>query len=108
MSEISGLSEDKVRALCLDIQDCIEQFHILFNRIDEVMNHTAISFQGELSSKFKEKYRLLSSSYNVVEQNLWNYIDDFQNVIKAYQNQDVQNATIIQNATVEVLEEGEI
>ncbi len=108
MNQIAGLNEESINAFCLEIQDYIERFQVLFNQFDQAMNDAKTVFSDEVSNVFFEKYAILQKSYDIVKKNLFGYIDDFQKAITTYKNLDELSSSKLNAATIEVLERGDL
>lgn len=102
----TGVSKSKLDLLCREIQDYTEHMQSILNQLDTVFEQSKESFQGEISLSFYSKYKELSNSYKIIQENMYSYIDEFHSVVSKFEEQDALLAKRLDQKRVGNLEEG--
>lgn len=97
LAKKSGIEENKINSLCLDIQNYSEKIRNSLNQMSDVMEELKKSFHGEISQEIFEKYEFLKLSYPTIEKNILSYIDEFNKVNHANVKLNEEVATKLVN-----------
>ena len=96
---VSGINEDELSNLSLEVTDYADRISEIFDKIDSYMDKLPNYYQGTSCSSLIEYYSELSSYYSIIKGNINSYSDDFIELIKKMQENDTYLATLFQNYT---------
>ena len=86
LKDISGINEDAIDKLVLDIFGYVERINQTLKNIDSLVNETSQFYVGESGNKFRNRFNELRANFPIVNQNLLSYTDDLIKVKSGLKN----------------------
>lgn len=84
--DLSGINEDGMDKLILDIRYYQNRLIHIFQQMTEVMEQTSTYFIGPYGDNVRNRFQIIRSQFPVIQNNLDNYIADLLKVKNQYQN----------------------
>lgn len=96
MNQASGINEERLDSLVLDIYDYAEKVNQILNSIDELIIKSNTYFKCESADKVRTHYQELDSSSTMLKQNMLNCANDLARVKYRYQemNDDIKKIAL--------------
>lgn len=88
MNDVSGINEEKLESLILDIYDYADKVNQILNNIDELILKSNNYFKSDSSDCVRNRYQQLTFNYTTLKQNMLNCANDLVKVKYRYQNMD--------------------
>jgi hypothetical protein len=101
----SGINEEKVNSLNVELLDAIENLNSISNRLDICMETIKGNMDGYGKSEILSKLSAIKQQLPVVSSNISAYIDDLGKAVNRYRNRDEEVATTLMN-NIGKLDEG--
>lgn len=99
MDVVSGINEDELSLLSLEILDYSDRISEIFDRIDSCMERLPNYYQGLPCEKLMQYYKELTTYYPIIKDNIVSYSDDLIALIKKMKENDKFLTTLFQNYT---------
>ena len=103
MDTVSGINEDALRELCMEILDYNERLIEIFDKIDNCVEDLQMYFKCSSYDTFKNVYGELRSNYQVIKDNINSYSDDLILLIQRMHENEKYLVHIFENLTEEYL-----
>lgn len=101
----SGINTTGLESTIRNLMEQIERLNEVFNQLESEINNISNNISSETGFAIIQKCSQIQEQFPRVKKNISTYIDDIENVISSYINQDHElSQTITQNITK--LEEG--
>lgn len=84
---VTGINENQVRNAISRITTNIEKLEARFNEIDSIVDSTR-NEQSPSADMYRKQYADLRLNYEVIKKNMLSYINDLNNLIAHYRNND--------------------
>lgn len=88
MNNTSGINDEKLDSLVLDIYDYADRINQILNNIDELISMSNEYFKCESADQLKKRYQELELSFPVLKQNILNCANDLVKAKYSYQDID--------------------
>ena len=88
MRNVSGIEEEKIGYLVLDIYDYVDRISQVLNQIDEIMLSSNDYFKCESGDKLRSHYKEIQNNHNILKQNLMNCSEGLIRAKNGYLNLD--------------------
>lgn len=98
---ISGINEDDLSTLSLEVLDYADRISEIFDKIDALVEQLPNNYSGEPCREIIEYYMDLKLNYAKIRQNIISYSEDFVELIKKMQENDKYITTLFQEFTDE-------
>ncbi len=102
--KIGGINTEKLKLLTKDIQEYIEKIQNNLQESFDLLESTKQSYKGSNQEEFFQKVENLKASKETISTNLYSYIDDYNQIIEKYKNEDQE---IVQSISYNLLEQTE-
>lgn len=96
---MSGINEDELGSLALEILDYVDRISDLFSKIDSEVAKLPSSYKGRASTEFIGMYNDFSQNYHVIKGNLKSYSDDLIELIRKTKENDRLVSNILDSKT---------
>lgn len=100
---ISGINEDELGSLSLEVLDYSDRISEIFDKIDDCMEKLPNYYQGQSCKEIINLYEELRLYYPTIKENIISYSEDFIQLIKKMQENDKYLVTLFQNYTDETI-----
>ena len=101
----SGINEEKVNFLNVELLDAIEDLNFISNRLDVCIETIKNNMDGYGKNEILSKLSIIKQQLPTVSSNISAYIDDLSKAVNRYRNNDEEVATTLMNNIVK-LDEG--
>lgn len=91
----TGINENKVNQLMLDIYEYEEKINLLLEKISNLMESTTNIYSGFTSDDLRKKYNDFSVNYTNIKNNIHDYSEDLFKIKNNYLERDQQNTNHI-------------
>lgn len=88
MANISGIDDEKLGYLVLDIYDYVDRINQVLNQIDEIMLLSDNYFKCESADKIRNHYKELKDNFPILKENIMNCSESLIKVKHQYTNID--------------------
>lgn len=92
MVNISGINEQLIDKLAVDIMDYADRINRVLNEIQELVNISSMYANSESNSTFRKQFKEIEKNYQTVNQNILSYAKDFIKVKQIYNNKITDSA----------------
>lgn len=94
----TGINEQMINKLKVELLDCIESINSLYNRLDTCKSGIQSNYSGTGSDVIIAKLDSIMNQFPKVSSNINTYISDLSKVVKSFADQDVEIASdVIRN-----------
>ena len=84
---VTGINEDDLSNLSLEVLDYVDRISEIFDRIDSCMERLPIYYKGASCTALMKAYNELKSYYSIIKENITSYSDDLiQLIVKQKEN----------------------
>lgn len=101
----SGINEEKVNSLNVELLDAIENLNSISDRLDICIETIKGNIEGYGKNEILSKLSVIKQQLPIVSSNISAYIDDLGKVVDRYRNSDEEVATTLMN-NIGKLDEG--
>lgn len=88
MNNVSGINEEKLGNLILDIYDYADKVNQILNNIDELILKSNSYFKCDSSDRVRNRYQELTFNFATLKQNMLNCASDLVKAKYRYQGMD--------------------
>ena len=101
MELVTGINEDELGSLAMEILDYSERIADIFNKIDDNMETLGNYYKSPSYKELMNNYKNFSKNYEVLRKNVNSYSDDLINLIKKMRENDKYLANLFDSYTIE-------
>ncbi|MBQ6841579.1 MAG: hypothetical protein IJO63_05670 [Bacilli bacterium] len=103
MDVVTGINEEELKELCLEVMDYSERIMGIFDKVDEEFELLKGNMVCNSYDQLMNSYRTFRANYLVVKNNINSYSDDFIALIQKLQENAKYLSTMFVNATEDML-----
>lgn len=91
----SGINEEKINALNVELLDAIEKLNTISNRLDVCIATIKSNIDGYGKDEILSKLSMIKQQLPNLSSNISTYIDDLSKAVNKYKDNDVELATTL-------------
>lgn len=107
VKKIAGVNSDAIHTLCVEILDYKEKIKNALQNITDTFDESQEYLSGDLKEELTSKYNALKMSYDVIVANVDSYIDEYNALLVAEANFDLEAAAKLNTAVSSLDNEGD-
>ena len=100
-----GINEDGLKRLILELEEYQEKIQTVYHSLEECQAEALKGLNDDAASIFLKKYREMGHCFETVKNNIQTYKDDFQSVIRGYQQTSHDSVGLFEGAKRKISEE---
>ena len=101
-----GISATKLEEARRNMMDYIEELNGVFNDLEIEVSNIQSNLKGEGLLQLNSKFTDIQNQYPTIKSNIMTYINDVENIISAYENQDQELSQQITKNIEKLTKEG--
>ena len=101
-----GVNEDGLKRLILELDEYQEKIQAVYRSLEDCQMEALKGLNDDAASAFLEKYREVGHCFEIVKSNLQTYKDDFQTVIRRYQQTSHDSVDLFEEAKRKIPDNG--
>ena len=90
MNNNSGINDQKIDKLILDIYEINEKVRKTLDQISETMEKTKTSWKSSEANQLRNTYDNFKTNYNIIVKNINSYAEDFTKLKNSYKRNDIE------------------